>query len=129
MEHSDIASNHAPITPATHHLIGAREFALLRDHALFINTARAWTVDEAALVAELRRGRIWAALDVFEEEPLPRQSVWRALPNVFLTPHQAGATVETYREQGMAMVEDLERFFRGEPVHHQVLPESYPILA
>jgi phosphoglycerate dehydrogenase-like enzyme len=78
MEHSDIVSNHAPITPATHHLIGAREFALLRDHALFINTARAWTVDEAALVAELRRGRIWAALDVFEEEPLPRQSVWRA---------------------------------------------------
>ena len=71
----------------------------------------------------------WAALDVFTVEPLPRQSVWRELPNVFLTPHKAGATVETYREQGMAMVEDVERFFRGEPVHHQVLPESYSKLA
>jgi phosphoglycerate dehydrogenase-like enzyme len=129
MQDSDIVSNHAPITPATHHLIGARQLALLRDDALFINTARAWTVDEAALIAELQRGRIWAALDVFAVEPLPRQSAWRELPNVFLTPHKAGATVETYQEQGMAMVEDLERFFRGEPVHHRVLPESYAILA
>lgn len=126
---STIVSNHAPITPDTRHLIGPHEFALLQDNALFINTARAWTVDEAALLAEVQSGRIWAALDVFEAEPLPCDSVWRELPNVFVTPHQAGATVETHREQGLAMVKDLERFFRGEPVHHRVLPETYPLLA
>jgi phosphoglycerate dehydrogenase-like enzyme len=129
MAESDIVSNHAPSTPATQHLIGTHELALLRDNVLFINTARAWTVDDAALLAELRRGRFWAALDVFETEPLPEESPLRRLPNVFLTPHKAGQTVETYRRQGAAMVEELERFFRGEPLRYQVSPHAYAIMA
>jgi phosphoglycerate dehydrogenase-like enzyme len=129
MAESDVVSNHAPITPETHHLIGARELALLRDGVLFINTARAWTLDDRALLAELKTGRFWAALDVFETEPLPEDSPVRRLPNVFLTPHKAGHTVETYHRQGAAMVEDLERFFRGEPLRYQVSPDAYAIMA
>ncbi len=129
MAESDVVSNHAPITPETHHLIGAHELGLLRDGALFINTARAWTLDEGALLAELRSGRLWAALDVFDAEPLPQASPFRALPNVFLTPHKAGQTVESYHRQGAAMVEELERFFRGESLRYQVSPDAYAVMA
>ena len=126
---SAIVSNHAPITPATRHLIGATELSLLADNALFINTARAWTVDEDALLRELQSGRLWAALDVFEEEPLPQISPFRQLENVFLTPHKAGETMETYRKQGMAMVEEVERFFKGEPLKYRVPRDAYAIMA
>src|SRR5439155_26877213 len=73
---------HAPATPQTQHMIGARELALLPDGAILINTARASLVDEEALLSELRSGRISAALDVFSEEPLPPNSALRRLDNV-----------------------------------------------
>jgi len=126
---SDVVSNHAPTTPETRHLIGARQLALLREGAVFVNTARAWPVDQEALLRELRTGRFWAALDVFEPEPLPEDSEFLKLDNVFLTPHQAGHTVETNHKQGMAMVEELERFFAGEPLRYQVAREAYGIMA
>jgi phosphoglycerate dehydrogenase-like enzyme len=129
LRESDIVSNHLPTTAETQQLIGAAEFALLRDGALFVHTARAWTIDEAALLGELERGRLWAALDVFTSEPLPRQSAFRRLPNVFLTPHKAGETGETYRQQGTAMVDELERFFRNQALCYRLLPETYRILA
>lgn len=129
MAQSDIVSNHAPTTPATHHLIGAAELSLLRDDAIFINTARAWTIDEDALLQVLRAGRVWAALDVFSAEPLPQDSPLRSLPNVFLTPHKTGQTVETYERQGAAMIDDLARFFSGQPLLYQVTAADYPIMA
>jgi phosphoglycerate dehydrogenase-like enzyme len=86
-------------------------------------------VDEDALLRELQSGRLWAALDVFEEEPLPQNSPFRELENVFLTPHKAGETVETYRKQGMAMVEEVERFFKGEPLKYRVPRDAYAIMA
>lgn len=129
MAESSIVSNHAPTTPETHHLIGAAQLALLPDGAIFVNTGRAWAVDEAALIEELRTGRIWAALDVFEEEPLPPTSPFLQLPNVFVTPHKAGETRETYQKQGAAMVDELEHFFAGQPLQYRVAPEAYTIMA
>jgi len=126
---ADIVSNHAPVTPETRHMLGARELALVRDGAVFVNTARAWAIDQEALLDELRTGRFWAALDVFESEPLPEDSPLRGLENVFLTPHRAGQTVETYLKQGSAMVDEVERFLLGQPLRYTVLLEQYGTMA
>ncbi|PDT04177.1 hydroxyacid dehydrogenase [Rhizobium chutanense] len=119
---ADVVSLHAPVLPETHHMIGARELALLRPGALFINTARPQLVDEAALLAEIRSGRIEAALDVFDDEPLPFDSPFRdpALANVIISPHAAGHTEEAHFAQGQAMVDEIGRLLRREPLHHEV---------
>ncbi len=119
---SDVVSLHVPYLPETHEMIGKRELGLLRSGALFINTARAALVDEAALLKEIETGRIDAALDVFEAEPLPAQSPFRdpALRNVTISPHAAGHTEEGHFNQGRAMVEEIGRHLRGEPLRHEV---------
>lgn len=127
--HSDIVSVHAPVTPETRHLIGARQLRLLRDGAVLINTARAWVLDQDALLRELQTGRIRAGLDVFEPEPLPTESPFRRLDNVVLTPHVAGRTVESRQRQGRAMVEEIARFLAGEPLHHRIAADQYAIMA
>ncbi|MFI6530982.1 hydroxyacid dehydrogenase [Nonomuraea sp. NPDC050547] len=117
---SRVVAVHAPALPETRHLLGARELALMPDGAMLVNTARSWLVDEAALLTELRSGRLDAALDVFDEEPLPAGHPFRALPNVLLTPHQAAATVEGRRRQGEIVVAEIARFLAGEPLEHEV---------
>ncbi|MDQ3657463.1 MAG: hydroxyacid dehydrogenase [Chloroflexota bacterium] len=120
---------HAPTTPETHHMIGAPELALMPDNGYLVNTARSWVVDQAALLAELQSGRIRAALDVFDEEPLSLDHPFRSLPNVLLTPHTAGATMQTRDRQGECAVRDLENAFAGRPLAHEVTLERYAILA
>lgn len=94
---SDVLTLHAPLTPATRHLIDARRLALLPPHGLLINAARGPLVDEGALVAALRDGRLaGAGLDVYEEEPRVHPGL-RELPNVVLAPHLGSATVDTRR--------------------------------
>lgn len=117
---SDVVTLHAPVLPETRGMIGAAQLSRLRDGALFINTARTALVDEDALLQELQAGRISAALDVFAREPLPLDSPFRTLPNVILSPHAAGHTTDTYKRQGQAMVEDVGRFLRGEPLVFEV---------
>jgi phosphoglycerate dehydrogenase-like enzyme len=124
-----VVSNHAPITPATRHLIQERHLALLREGAVFINTARSWTVDQDALLRQLRTSRFWAALDVFDTEPLPEDSPFRGLDNAMLTPHLAGQTRETYVKQGLVAVEELERFFAGQPLKYRINPAVYDLMA
>jgi len=126
---SEVVTIHAPITPETHHLVGAEQLALLQDGAVFVNCGRSWTVDQDALLSTLRTGRIWAALDVFDEEPLPADSPFRGLSNTLITPHQAGYTLETYLRQGQAMVEEIERFFAGQPLKYQIRPEAFAVMA
>jgi phosphoglycerate dehydrogenase-like enzyme len=121
---SRVLALHAPAVPETHHLLGARELALLPDGAGLVNTARSWLVDEAALLAEARSGRIDAALDVYDAEPLPVDHPLRALPNVLLTPHQAAATVEGRLALGTSTVDEIGRFLAGEPLRHAVGPEA-----
>jgi D-3-phosphoglycerate dehydrogenase len=87
---SDYISCHAPLNPETYHLITARHFALAKPHAVFVNTGRGPVVDETALIAALREGRIAAAgLDVFEKEPPEPDNPLLAMPNVIVTPHMA----------------------------------------
>ncbi|WP_335979551.1 hydroxyacid dehydrogenase [Streptomyces sp. CA2R106] len=117
---SRITAVHAPALAETRHLLGRRELALLPDGAGLVNTARSWLVDEAALLAELRTGRIDAALDVYDDEPLPTGHPLRALPNVLLTPHQAAATVEGRHALGDSTVAEVERHLRGEELRHAV---------
>ncbi len=126
---ADVVSIHAPITPETRHLVGARQLALLRDGAIFVNCGRSWTVDQDALLATLQTGRIWAALDVFDTEPLPGNSPFRALANALITPHEAGHTVDTYLRQGAAMVDEIERFFTGQPLQYRIPPERFAVMA
>jgi glyoxylate reductase len=92
---ADVVSLHTPLTPATRHLIGARELALMKPTATLVNTARGAVVDEAALAEALREGVITSAgLDVFEDEPHVLPGLLE-LENVVLVPHLGSATVET----------------------------------
>jgi phosphogluconate 2-dehydrogenase/gluconate 2-dehydrogenase len=104
-----------PLTRATERLMGEREFALMRPDAIFINGARGRIVDEAALIAALRAGRIrGAGLDVFEHEPLPVDSPLLKMANVIALPHLGSATAETRLAMATAAVENLRAGLRGE---------------
>jgi phosphoglycerate dehydrogenase-like enzyme len=124
-----VVSVQAPSTPQTHHMIGAPELRLLRDGACFINTARSWVVDYEALLTELKTGRIYAALDVFDTEPLPGDNPFRHLDNVILTPHIAGASTQSRHRQGRYVVEELQRFFSGQPLLYQVTADMLDTMA
>jgi phosphoglycerate dehydrogenase-like enzyme len=124
-----VVALHAPSTPQTRHMIGRRELSLLADGAVLINTARASLIDSDALLAELRAGRISAALDVFDEEPLPADSPLRQLDNVLLTPHVASHTSQAYHRQGDVTVEEIRRFAQGQPLRYAVTPEMLLTMA
>lgn len=126
---ADIVSLHAPLLPATRGMIGAAQLECLRDGAILLNTARAGLVDEEALIRELRTGRIQAALDVFHTEPLPADSPLRTLPNVILSPHIAALTQETLFKQGQLVVDEIQRFLRGEPLLHEITPDRLATMA
>ena len=111
----------APLTPQTVGLIGANELRRLAPGALLVNVGRAALVDEPALLDALGSGRLGgAALDVFTTEPLPPESpLWRA-PNVFISPHCADATPQSLERGFLILVDNLERFGRGEPLRNVV---------
>jgi phosphoglycerate dehydrogenase-like enzyme len=129
LRHCRVVSLHSAATPATHHLIGRRELSMLCDGALLINTARSWLVDPDALLAELRSGRIAAALDVFDEEPLPVDSPWRKLDNVLITPHIGAATFECYQRLGDITVQEIARLRDGQPLRHAIRRDQMPMIA
>ena len=110
-----------PMTPATHHLIGAAELAVMKPTAYLINIARGSVVDEGALVAALRQERIaGAALDVFEQEPLPADHPFWTLPNVIVTPHVAGEPADYARRVADVFLDNLGHWRRGEPLRNVV---------
>lgn len=117
---SDVVSLHAPSLPQTAGMIGRAELAAMRDGATLINTARGALVDHAALTDELMSGRLNAVLDVSEPEPLPPDSRLFDLPNVFLTPHIAGAAGYETRRMAELLVEEIERFVAGAPLQHAI---------
>jgi phosphoglycerate dehydrogenase-like enzyme len=125
-----VISVHLPITDETRHLLGARELSLIRDGAVFINTSRAWTVDQDALLSELRSSRFWAALDVYEPEPLAVDSPLRTLDNVLLTPHIAGMTRDSYHGLTQEMVDEIRRLFvTHEPLRYEITRERLARMA
>lgn len=122
LRRADVITLHAPSLPETEHMIDARRLALMKDDALIVNTARGSLFDEPALVAELSRGRFFAFLDVTDPEPPAADSPLRRLPNVVVTPHLAGC-IENCTRMGEMAVEELRRFFAGEPPIYRVTPE------
>jgi phosphoglycerate dehydrogenase-like enzyme len=125
----DIVSLHAPVTPETREMITAAHFRSMQDGALFINTARAWVVEYAAMMAELRTGRLRTVLDVFDHEPLPADDELRSIPHVFLTPHVSGHTTESRLRLVEAIAEDMVRFFNSEPLRYAVTWDRLQIMA
>ena len=115
MANSDIVSLHAPSIPATHHMIYRGNLRLLRDGALILQTSRGSVVNEADLVAELKTGRIRAAIDVTDPEPPSENSLLRSLPNVVLTPHLAGAAGKGCWRMGSHTVTEIENALSGKP--------------
>ena len=114
---SDVLSLHVVLSERTRHLVGAREFALMKPTALLVNTARAALVDEEALLDTLRDRRIaGAALDVFHIEPLPDADPLRSLDNVILTPHLGYTSEERLRLFYGDTVENIEAFLDGAPI-------------
>ncbi len=116
LERSDIVSVHAALTPENRHLLDARAFARMRPGAYLVNVARGPLVDEKALMAALRSGRLaGAALDVFEVEP-PTDRELLDDPRVLPTPHLGASTEEAQRRAGADLAAEVLRALRGEPL-------------
>ncbi|NPV77378.1 MAG: hydroxyacid dehydrogenase [Anaerolineae bacterium] len=124
VKEADIISLHAPANDSTRHIINKRRLGLMKDHALIVNTARGSLIDEAALIEELTNRRIYAILDVTDPEPPAPDSPLRKLENVLITPHIAGC-IQDCTHMGKMAIEELRRFFAGEPPLGQVMPEMF----
>lgn len=117
LRRSDVVSIHLVLSERTRHLVGAPELALMQKHAYLVNTSRGPIVDEQALVAALKSRQIaGAGLDVYAEEPLPREHVLRTLDNVVLTPHLGYVTDDTYDIFYRETVEDIAAWQAGKPI-------------
>ena len=118
---SDYVVLSTPLTPETHGIIGGAELAWTKPHAVLINVGRGPLVDEAALIAALRERRIGgAALDVFDQEPLPPGHPYYALDNLLLSPHAADHTPD-WKERAMRLfLENFERYRKGEALRNVI---------
>jgi glyoxylate reductase len=122
---SDFVSIHVPLGPETRHLIGRRELALMKRTAVLVNTARGPIVDEAALAAALKGGRLFGAgLDVYEREPAVHPGLL-GLQNVALLPHIGSATDETRRRMYETALRNLASVLRGRRPAHPVNPQVF----
>jgi D-3-phosphoglycerate dehydrogenase len=111
----DLVSLHCPLTKETYHLIGERELAWLQPQALLVNTSRGSVIDEPALIRALEERRLaGAALDVFEQEPLPPEHPLWTAPNFLMTPHCAGMGPHLEERRVELLVENCRRLARGE---------------
>lgn len=129
MLRSDVVSLHTPAIEECRHLVGARQLALMKDHAILINTARGMCLDEQALVAELEKGRLLACLDVTDPEPPPPDSPLYKLPNCILTPHVAGSVKENTLRQGREVADQIEAFMSGKEIPGEIDLARYDRLA
>lgn len=117
---ADIVTIHVPLTPSTHHLIGARELAWMKPTAFLINTARGPIVDEEALVDALTMGTIaGAGLDVYEQEPALHPTLTE-LKQVVLLPHLGSATVHARVQMGLVCMENIHAVLDGRPAPNHV---------
>jgi len=123
-----IISIHAAKTPETNHIIDKKMLSKLEDGGVIVNTARGAIIDTDALITELKTGRIHAALDVFEEEPLPENSELRGEGNCMLMPHLAGPTPDRQVDMGNLAVKNIENFINGREVLYRVIPEKYELI-
>lgn len=117
LKESDFISLHTPLTSRTYHLLGAREFSLMKPSAILINTSRGAVLDESALCEALKNHRIaGAALDVFEDEPHLTEALY-GMDQVVLTPHIGTATIDARIAMGREALENIRNFWAGTPTH------------
>ena len=116
LSESDAISLHLVLSDRTRGIIGAQDLARMKPGAILVNTSRGPLVDEAALVAGLRTGKLIAALDVYAQEPLPADHPLRNLPNTVLTPHLGYCTREVYSQFYGDSIENVLAFLDGKPI-------------
>ena len=116
MSGADVISVHMVLSLRTRGLIGAEDIARMKQGAILINTSRGPLIDEAALLAAVQAGKIIAALDVYDREPLPENHPLRASDHTVLTPHLGYGVEETWRQFYPQSVENAEAFLAGEPI-------------
>jgi glyoxylate reductase len=117
LERADFVSLHTPLTPATHHLIDAEALAVMKPTAVLVNTARGPIVDQDALAAALREGRLGAAaLDVTDPEPLPPEHPLLNTPNLLVVPHIGSATSTARAAMADRAVDNLLAALAGDPM-------------
>ncbi|MHA1537938.1 MAG: 2-hydroxyacid dehydrogenase [Alphaproteobacteria bacterium] len=122
LEQSDIVSLHLPLTPDSERMIDADALRRMKPGAILINTARGGLVDETALLAALKSGRLGGAgLDVYDREPLDPASALMGLDNVVLVPHLAWLTPETIERSIVVAAENCRRLAQGEPLLHRIV--------
>jgi phosphoglycerate dehydrogenase-like enzyme len=129
MKESSVVSLHAPLLPSTVGMIGRAELAAMRAGATFLNTARGAIVDTDALRDETRSGRISAILDVTDPEPLPTGDELYSFPNVFITPHIAGAMGNELAMMAEAAVTEVERLATGQALRYPVSLQDLETMA
>ncbi len=122
MAASDAISIHMVLSDRSRGMVGATEIARMKPGAILVNTSRGPIVDEAALLAAVHAGKIVAALDVFDREPLPADHPLRSAPNTVLSPHLGYCVQETWDSFYPQMVENAVGFLEGKPVR-MVNPE------
>jgi phosphoglycerate dehydrogenase-like enzyme len=125
---SEVVVVAAASNPGTRHLVGAAQIALFRPRAVFVNVARAALVDTDALVARLKKGDLYAAIDVFDKEPLAADHPLRALPNAYLTPHRAGGLMESCGRVVGWLVDDFEAVLDGRERRYALTEAMVPAL-
>ncbi len=114
LRESDVVTLHVPLLDSTYHLINEERLKLMKPTAILINAARGAIVDTEALVKALKEGWIYgAALDVYEEEPLPKDHPLTELDNVVLTPHIGASTVEAQMRAGVQVAEQIVEILKG----------------
>jgi len=123
-----IISCHAANVPANYRIVNAKLLAMIEAGGFFINTSRGQVVDHDALVAEVKSGRLFAALDVFDEEPLSPDSPLRDIPGLFIIPHRAGPTPDRKRDMGAHAVDNVLAYIAGKPVDGVVDVKKYDLM-
>jgi phosphoglycerate dehydrogenase-like enzyme len=113
---ADAISLHLVLSDRTRNVVGSAELERMKPHAILVNTSRGPLIDEKALLDHLKRGRLIAALDVFDQEPLPLGHPLRSLPNVVLTPHLGYCTREVYEQFYRESIENVLAFLDGKPI-------------
>jgi phosphoglycerate dehydrogenase-like enzyme len=113
---ADAISLHLVLSDRTRNVVGPAELERMKPHAILVNTSRGPLIDEKALLDHLKRGRLVAALDVFDHEPLPVDHPLRSLANVVLTPHLGYCTREVYEQFYRESIENVLAFLDGRPI-------------
>jgi D-3-phosphoglycerate dehydrogenase len=124
LREADVVTLHLRLSPETRSFLARRELSSMKRPAILINTGRGALVERDALLDALGQGEISAGLDVFHDEPLKAGDPILALPNVVLSPHNAGQTPEVIRDGLLLAVENVERFLQGRPTNVVVAPRA-----